>query len=202
MKASNRYVGGVGLLAIAIVAYITFNTLSHHRGSRGLQPGKHLPAFAAPLPTGRFPNHALADVGNGKVPPCRFDDPGVLNICRLWKRPLVLGFTVLGHGGCEKELDTMQRVMSRFPQVGFAAVAIGASKDDLAKHVREHGWTFPVAYDHGPGVANLYDIVVCPAVTFAYAGGIVRKTSLGSATAKPAVLSTEIRALLRSKPAG
>jgi hypothetical protein len=200
MKASNRYVGGVGLLAIAIVAYITFNTLSHHHGSRGLQPGAHLRAFAAPLPTGRYPNHALADVGNGKVPPCRFNDPGVLNICRLWKRPVVLGFTVLGHGGCDKELDAMQRVMARFPQVAFAAVAIGASKVDVAKHVREHGWTFPVAYDHGPGVANLYDIVICPAVTLAYPGGTVMKTALGNETTKPAVLATDIRALLRTRP--
>jgi hypothetical protein len=201
MKASNRYTWFVGIVALAIVVYITVNTLrTSGHGSRGLQPGTHLPAFAAPLPSGSYPNHALADVGNGKVPPCQFKDPGVLNICRLWKRPLVLAFTVLGHGSCEKELDTMQRVMPRFPQVAFTAVAIGASKDDLAKHVREHGWTFPVAYDHGPGVANLYDVVICPSVTFAYAGGTVMKTTLGTETTKPSVLAADIRALLRTKP--
>jgi hypothetical protein len=95
----------------------------------------------------------------------------------------------------------MQQVSKAFPNVNFAAIAIKASRDDIAPLVRKHGWTFPVAYDHDGAVATtLYDIVVCPAVTFAYPGGRVLKTSLGAATVKAHVLATEIRTLLSTPP--
>jgi hypothetical protein len=163
-----------------------------------LQAGDNLPVFAAPLWNSHFANGADVDTGGSKVPPCRFNAPGVMNICQLRKRHLVIAFMVLGNGRCEKQLDTLQKVMPRFPQVNFAAVAIKASRDDLAKEVRKRHWTFPVAYDHDGAVGNLYDVVVCPAVTFADPGGRVFKTSLGSATTDPRVLATEIRTLLRS----
>jgi peroxiredoxin len=201
MKASNRYTWFVGIVALAIVVYITVNTLrTSGHGSRGLQRGDHLPAFAAPLATSDYPDKADADTGGSKTPPCRLTDPRALNLCALRRRPVVLAFTVVGNGTCEKQLDAMERVKDRFPQVNFAAVAIKAKRSDIAPVVRKHGWTFPVAYDHDGAVGNLYDVVVCPAVTFAWPGGTVRKTSLGSATLKPAVLSTDIRALLRTRP--
>jgi hypothetical protein len=198
----NRYTWFVGVVALAIVIYITVNTIvTGGKGSRGLQAGDSLPSFAAPLWNSHFPNGADADTGGSKVPPCKFNAPGVMNVCQLKRRHLVLAFMVIGNGTCERQLDTMQKVMPQFPQVNFAAVAIKASRTDLAREVRKHGWTFPVAYDNDGAVStNLYDIVVCPAVTFAYPGGRVLKTSLGAATTHPAVLATEIRTLLRTPP--
>jgi hypothetical protein len=200
-QTSNRYVWFVGLLALVIVVYITVNTLlTGGHGSRGLQRGDALPPFAAPLATSNFPDGADADVGGSKVPPCRFDSPGALNICRAWRRPLVLAFFVVGKGTCTRQLDTMQRVAPRFPQVNFAAVALKAKRSELAPLVRKHGWTFPVAYDNDDSVGIRYDVVVCPAVTFAYPGGRVMKTSLGAATVTPSVLATEIHTLLTTPP--
>jgi hypothetical protein len=206
-QASNRYVWFVGLLAVAIVVYITINTIATNgQGSRGLQPGDHLPPFAAPLATSNFPNNADADIarrpnqGRSKVPACRFTDPRALNVCAAARRPLVLAFTVVGAGKCQKQLDTIEQVSHSFPQVSFAAIAIRASRSKIAPLVRKHGWTFPVAYDHDGAVANLYDVAICPTVTFAYPGGRVMKTTLGDATSKPYVLATEIRTLLSTAP--
>lgn len=201
MKASNRYTWFVGVVALAIVVYITINTLrTGGHGSRGLQAGDHLPVFAAPLATGGFAKDADADVGGSKTPPCRLTSPGALNVCALRRKPVVLAFFVTGKGSCRRQLDTIERVKASFPQVNFAAVAVRASRPDVAPLVRRHGWTFPVAYDHDGAVGNLYDVVVCPTVTFAYAGGRVMKSALGTATTNPSVLATDIRALLRTGP--
>jgi hypothetical protein len=200
-QTGNRYVWFVGLLALAILTYITVNTIvSSGHGSRGLQPGQQLPPFAAPLATSDYPDGADADTGGSNVPPCRLTNPGALNICRAARRPLVLAFMVVGNGTCTKQLDTMQRMTRRFPQVNFAAVAIKAKRSDIAPVVRKHGWTFPVAYDNDGAVASDYDVVVCPTVTFAYAGGRVMRTALGAATVKDRVLATDIRTLLRTTP--
>ena len=198
---SNRYTWFVGVVALAIVVYITVNTIvTGGRSSRGLQAGDNLPVFAAPLWNSGFGDHADANTGDGKVPPCRFHAPGAMNLCTLRRRYLVLGFVVLHHGGCEKQFDAMQALLKRFPQVNFAGIAIGASRSSLAKEARKHRWTFPVAYDHHGDVSVLYDVIVCPAVTLSYPGGRVLKTSLGKAATNPAVLATEIRTLLRTPP--
>ncbi|MCW3063817.1 MAG: hypothetical protein JWN32_989 [Solirubrobacterales bacterium] len=200
-QASGRYVWFVGLLALVIVVYITVNTfLNGGHGGQGLQAGDTLPPFAAPLATSNFPDGADADTGGSKVPPCRFTRPGALNICAERRRPLVLAFMVVGNGDCTKQLDTMQQVSKRFPNVNFAAIAVKASRSDIAPVVRKHGWTFPVAYDNDGAVVNLYRLGVCPAVTFSYAGGTVMRTSLGTATVKPQILATEIRTLLTTTP--
>ena len=197
----NRYTWFVGVVALAIVIYITVNTIvTGGRGSRGLQLGDNLPVFAAPLWNSSFPNGADANTGNGKVKPCALREPGVMNLCTLRRRYVVIGFAVLHHGGCEQQFDAMQALVKRFPQVNFAGIAIGASRSSLAKEVRKHGWTFPLAYDNHGDVSILYDVIVCPAVTLAYPGGRVLKTSLGKATTNPDVLATEIRTLLRTPP--
>jgi hypothetical protein len=195
----NRYTWFVGVVALAIIVYITVNTIvTGSRGSRGLQRGDNLPVFAAPLWNSSFPNHADANTGDGKVKPCAFHAPNVMNLCTLRRRYVVIGFAVLHHGGCEGQFDAMQALVKRFPQVNFAGVAIGASRSSLAKEARKHRWTFPVAYDHHGDVSVLYDVIVCPAVTLAYPGGRVLKTSIGKAATHPGVLATEIRTLLRT----
>ncbi len=90
----------------------------------------------------------------------------------------------------------MQAVAQRFPQVGFAAVAIRGDRNDLRKLVHQHGWRFPVAQDRDGAVANVYGVAICPTVVFAARGGVVRATTLGSQVATPARLATRVRALL------
>jgi hypothetical protein len=58
-------------------------------------------------------------------------------------------------------------------------VASRGSRSDLRSDIRRHGWRFPVGYDRDGAVANLYDVAVCPTVTFAYPGGTALRTTLG-----------------------
>lgn len=196
-------VAGVGILA-----YITFNTLSTPGvGSRGPQAGDQMPQFAAPLVTSDLVGDANVATrenhGNaaGERPACAVTDSRALNSCTLARRgPVVLAFLTAGSEHCIAELDAMRAVAPRFPQVGFAAVAVRGDRGELRKLVREHRWRFPVAQDRDGAVANIYGVAICPTVVLAYRGGVVMRSALAGDVATPATLARAVRKLLAGPP--
>lgn len=197
-RSSGWIAAGVGFV---LLVYITINTLSTHGpGSQGPRVGHHLPAFAAPLVTSSLVGDAnVATRRNegssaGGRPACDVTDPRALNSCTLARRgPVVLAFFTSA-GKCVKQLDTLQALAPRFPQVRFAAVAERGDRGALRRLVRSHGWTFPVAQDRDGAVANLYGVAVCPTLVFATRGGRVRETAIG--VQNPAALARRVRPLL------
>jgi len=202
---SARY-GWIAVVAgLAIVAYITLNTLSTRGpGSRGPAPGSRLPAFAAPIATSDLSGDAnvAPRAGAGaRVAACSVRDPRALNSCELAaRRPAVLAFFATPAADCRAQLDTMQRVAARNPGVAFAAVAIRGDRGALRRLVRARGWTFPVAYDRDGAVANLYGIAVCPTVVFVRAGGRVADVTLGDGTLATGRLERDVRRLSAGRP--
>lgn len=171
----------VGIAVVLALAYITLNTLrTDAPGSRGVQPGSPLPPFAAPLALSRLEGDAnVATEPNGERAACDVRGPEILNSCELAERgPVVLAFVATRSETCARQVDVLERVRERFPDVGFAAVAIRGDRDDLRDVIRRRGWGLPVAYDHDGAVANAYAVAICPTMTFAYRGGRVEGTSL------------------------
>ena len=155
----------VGLLGVLALAYITEGV-----GSRGPVVGEPLPQFAAPLASSDFDNDA-----NVEEDACRVRGPEVMNVCDLAAdKPLVLAFAVPGVGECERQVDVLDRLAPRFPDVQFAAVAVRGKREA----VREQGWRIPVGHDRDGAAANLYGVAVCPFVTFARRGGEVTGSAL------------------------
>ena len=176
----------VGAAGIVVLAYITLNSLrTEGVGSRGPSVGERLPPFAMPLAGSE--SEADANVATrpdsgpaGARPACTVRGPEILNVCELAERgPVVLAFLTAGAGRCEDQVDVLDRVAPRHPAVGFAAVAIRGSREDLRRTLRERGWALPVGHDRDGAVANLYGVAVCPRVTFARRGGEVAGTALG-----------------------
>jgi peroxiredoxin len=201
-SGASRYGWFLGVVVVLLLAYIGLNTLSNQGTSAtGLKKGSLAPPFAAPLVFSSFPDDADVNVarkadqgGAGKVPACSMTDAGVLNVCRLYAdHPAVLIFTATRSGDCIRQLDIVQRLRSRFPNVAFAAIAIRGSRGDLKRLTRDHGWTFPVAYDHDGALANVYGIAVCPQLTFIRRDGRVEDTAVG--VVQPAELTRRLRAL-------
>ena len=199
--------GGRGsLIAIvagaAILAYITFNTLTTPgTSSRGLAAGAQMPPFAAPLVTSDLEGDAnvARHAGQGAAgdrPACAVTDPRALNSCALARRrPVVLAFLTEGADRCAAALDAMQQLAPRHPRVGFAAVAIRGDRDDLRTLVRKRGWTFPVAQDRDGAVANIYGVAVCPTIVLARRGGRVVRTEIGTDAATPRALERSVELL-------
>ena len=167
----------VGVLVVLALGYITFNTLrTEGPGSEGVGAGEPLPRFAAPLAEGELEGDAQVDPG--KV--CGVTGPDVLNSCRLARggKPVALAFLATKRSKqCEEQVDVLDRVARRHPEVAFAAVGIRGEKADLAKVAAR--WQIPVAHDRDGAVANLFAVAICPTITFARADGKVHDTSLG-----------------------
>jgi hypothetical protein len=180
----------IGVVAVAVVAYISINTIrTEGPGSRGVPAGVELPPFAVPLALSGLEGDA-----NVSDKACSVRGPDVLNVCELAERgPVVLAFFAEPSQRCDDQIDVVDKVRSRFPDVQFAAIAIRGDRDDLRQRVRDRGWTLPVGYDHDGAVANEYAVAICPAITLARRGGEVDQTLLGSQD--EATLTEAVRAL-------
>ena len=105
----------------------------------------------------------------------------ILNVCELSERgPVVLAFFAEPIARCVDQIDVLDRLRARFPEVQFAAVATVGDRADLRERVREHGWGLPVGHDEDGAVSNAYAVAVCPQITFARRGGQVTRTTFGS----------------------
>jgi hypothetical protein len=167
----------VGVAVVLALGYITFNSLrTQGPGSEGIGAGEKMPLFAAPLASGSLEGDAQVDPGRV----CSVRGPDVLNSCALRERdqPIALAFLATRSKQCEEQVDVLDRVARSHPEVSFAAIGIRGEKAELAK-VAAGRWTIPVAHDRDGAVANLFAVAICPTITFARAGGIVKSTSLG-----------------------
>lgn len=166
----------VGVLVVLGLSYITLNSLrTQGPGSRGVQVGRAIPLFAAPLVNGSLSGDAQVDPDRV----CGVRGPSVLNSCVLREsnQPIVLAFLANRSRQCEQQVDRVDAVARRVRGVRFAAVAIRGERAELARLARR--WTIPVAHDRDGAVSNLFAVAVCPTITFARPGGIVEHTSLG-----------------------
>jgi hypothetical protein len=166
-----------GVVGLAILAYITLNTLrTEGTGSRGVAEGARLPPFAVPLAVSSLEGDANVDPERA----CRVRGPDVLNVCQLAEQgPVVLAFFAADVERCVRQVDVLERLRPRHPDVRFAAVAIRGPRDDARERVADRGWELPVGWDRDGAVANLYAVAVCPTITFAERGGRVDGTALG-----------------------
>jgi peroxiredoxin len=177
----------VAVLFFGWLAYITINNISTEGpGSRGLPDDEPLPPFAVPLALSNLEGDANVATrpgqgGAGPRPACQVRGPRVLNSCQLAERgPVVLAFYASRSGqACRRQLDVIERLRARFPQVQFAAVAIRGNRGDLRGLIRRSRWGFPVGYDRDGQLANLYRVAGCPTTTLAYPGGIVMHSYVG-----------------------
>ena len=172
---TSRYTWVVGVLAVLALAYITLNTLGADKpGSRGVPNGKPLPPFAVPLATSTL-------VGDAQVDPkkaCKVRGGDILNSCQLAERgPVVLAFFATRSKRCEDQVDVLDRVRRRFPDVGFAAVSVRGDRGAVRRLVQQRGWKLAVGYDQDGAVSNAYAVAICPTITFARRGGKVADTS-------------------------
>ena len=174
----------VGLLALFILALITVNTIvTKPNGSKGIEQGHALPAFAVPLVSGNLSGDAdiaahAHEGRRGDVPACQERGAEILNVCQLYERGPVVLALFLDAGSCEAVLGDMQSLAPSFPGVQFAAVALKGDRRKLRRLVRSRALRFPVGQDRDGSLLGLYRMASCPQITFAYPGGVVQSAPL------------------------
>jgi hypothetical protein len=183
-RATPRYGGYVGLVAVLIFVLIVINTIvTKHDGVKGVTPGARIPPFAVPLALGNLAGDADTathpDEGAaGHVPACSERGPQILNVCQLYEQgPIVLALFV-DAGSCPAVLGDMQALSSQFPGVHFVGVAIKGKRAGVRRLISSRALTFPVGLDSDGALATLYQVVSCPQVTFVYPGGVAQGKAL------------------------
>lgn len=185
-------IGAFGLGVAVVISVALF--LSRGVATVGVAPGHRLHDFAAPAATSNL-------VGNANfAKPCRLGYLGAraVNTCLLTRRaPLVLAFFVAGSSTCIRQVDTLQKVSREFTSgaVGFAAIAVRASRAQTARLVRAHRWTIPVGYDLDGEVGAVYSVEICPLLELASRGGVVKYRLIGDRWLAPSALAQKVRAL-------
>lgn len=196
-RPSSAYSWVVGIVFLILVAVAGANTLrTEGPGALGPRAGHQLPVFAAPTATGPLDGDANIKTNKkqpGKTFACDVTGPGVVNVCELRKKPVVMTFMFTRFANCAPALDGIERIRSSYPDVNFVGVIVKEPKKKSADLVRKHGWGFPVAVDRDGQVSNIYGIGGCPTTVFARRGGRVSETKLGTIT--DAQLRAGIRAI-------
>ncbi|WP_372790515.1 TlpA family protein disulfide reductase [Paraconexibacter sp.] len=182
----SRYGWFLGVVLVLVLALVTINSFNTEGvSSRGLEPGTPAPSFAAPLASSDLEGDVnvatKADQGSaGDVPACSIRRPDVLTLCALTdEAPVVLAFFATRGGSCVDELDVVQAVARRHPDVRFAAISIRGDRDGLRELIERRGWDFPIGYDNDGVLANLYGVAVCPQIAYIKRGGETFDTTLG-----------------------
>jgi hypothetical protein len=190
-RPTNKYAWAVGIVFVMILSVLLFVQTLPNSGESlfGPKPGTRLKAFAAPNALGNLEGDANVCQKEpcpedlGEVPACEVRVEGVVNVCELRKRPLVLTFFFDRGADCEPQIDRTERVKDSVPQVQFATVYFSRKdRDEIRRVVEARGWTQPVAIDRDGGLVNLYGVGGCPTTVFARAGGRVADVELGNLT--------------------
>lgn len=198
-RPSSAYSWVIGIVFLMAVAVAGANALrSNGPGALGPKRGSQLPVFAAPLAIGPYDADANVKTKSnqpGKTMACDVREAGVVNVCDLRRKPVVMTFMFTRLANCAPQMDRVQQVQSAFPGVNFLGVIIRESKKSAASLVRTHGWSFPVVMDRDGEVSNIYGIGGCPTTVFASKGGRVRATRVGELSV--AQLRRQIQAIAR-----
>jgi hypothetical protein len=190
-RPGNKYAWVVGIVMLMGLGVLLFaETIPNSgEGLRGPEPGSRLKAFAAPSALGAVEGDANVCQKRpcpeqaGARPACELVAGGVVNLCRLRERPLVLTFIFDRGADCYPQVDRTERVKDELPRVAFATVFFSRKeREEIRAVVRSRGWTQPVAVDEDGAVANLYGVGGCPTTVFARPGGEVLATELGNLT--------------------
>jgi hypothetical protein len=198
---TGRYAWVVGIAFVIALIVAGANALRHSgAGFRGVPTGRRLAPWAAPLATSDHDNDATIQprAGGGHPAACSVRGAGIVNLCDLRRRPLVLTFVATAGAGCGAQLDRVERVRRAFPNVQFVGVISRKSLSDARHIVRSHGLGFPVALDRDAALFNLYGIGDCPTTIFARRGGISAGTRRG--VLREARLAADVRALVQARP--
>jgi thiol-disulfide isomerase/thioredoxin len=212
-RIGSRYSAIVGVIFLIVLVVAGVNSLNNREGSLlgagADEAGMALAQFA--VPDARGPVEGDANVAQDdcetsenpcpperrRTPACLVKGEGVIRICDLFGRPLVLSFWFTRGGDCEAQQDIVDQVAARYRgRLNFLSLNIRDERRTVSRLIAERGWTLPVGHDADGAVSNLYRVGVCPTFVFAYPGGITMSASVGELGA--AELEGRVTRLLRA----
>ena len=189
-RAARPYAVAVGIIFLIVIVIVSVNTISNK--PIGLKTGGRLPQFAAPSATGTINKDANVDPKKA----CAVKGRNAIRICDYFNRPLVMvAWFTKGCDSCRAQLDAVETIRRRFPNVAFLGLDIKDSLSNAGNEVRKHNWGFPMALDRDGAVSGLYGVVVGPTTFFVFPKGILMGKAYGELD--QAQLTRKVEALVK-----
>jgi hypothetical protein len=197
LRSTSRYSVYVGIAFLIVIAVTTYTTFQGEEravlGADDTVAGEPLTEFALPELVGGpegdaniFQDDCESSANpcpedERRTPACQVEGPGVIRVCDLFDRPLVLSFWFPTPAECPPTQDAIDDAARRWgDRVNFLSVAVRGDRAELGGIVAERGWRLPVGWDRDGAVSNLYRVGVCPTVAFALEGGIMSQAKVGA----------------------
>ena len=213
LRSTSRYSLYVGLAFLVLVVVATLNSFRTDEGgvlgSGEAEAGMAVPEFAVPeLPGGPEGDANIfqddcataanpCPAAERRTPACQVEGEGVIRICDLFDRPLVLSFWFSTPEDCPPTQDALEAVQARYRgRVNFLSIAVRGDRDELEETIRGRGWSSPVGWDRDGAVSNLLRVGLCPTVAFVLPGGILSEARIGAEQLTPPRLDEAIESLL------
>jgi thiol-disulfide isomerase/thioredoxin len=192
-----RYSAIVGVLFIVFLIIVGVNTLGgdDEGGILGVNEtpvGDPVPRFAIPVATGPVEGDANVvqrdcAVAERPCPPeyrqtlaCEVKGPGIIRVCDLFDRPLVISFWFTRGGDCEAQQDVVDAVAERYRgRVNFLSLNVRDERATVRRLIEERGWRIRVGHDADGAVANLYRVGGCPTFAYVDQDGDLAKATIG-----------------------
>jgi thiol-disulfide isomerase/thioredoxin len=194
-KPGARYPIYVGIAFVILVAYATVNTIQTDDdgvlGVSGIEEGRALAEFAVPDVRSDLEGDANVfqddcessrnPCPEPRKPACQVKEPGAIQVCDLFDKPLAISFWFTGGASCLAEQDAFDRVAERYDgRVNFLSLNVRDEIADVRSIVADRGWTVPVGWDRDGAVSNVYRVGLCPTLALAYPGGILKQAQIGT----------------------
>jgi len=169
-----RPISALETLSLALVAAVlAIAPVAAAEGTSAAFLGKEAPAFTLPDASGT--PHSLASLRGQK---------GTVIIWVSTQCPVSNSYN-----------ERMEALATKYQAEGYKFVGINSNKaetpEEIAKHSKEHGFTFPVLKDDGNKIADLYGASVTPEVYVVDASGVLRYHGRIDDSMKPAGVTTK-----------
>lgn len=212
-RATSRYSLYVGAAFLVLIVVATVNTFSSQDsgvlGADPAQAGTALAEFAVP----ELVNGPDADANiyqddcasaenpcpasDRRNPACTVEVEGVIRVCDLFDRPLLISFWFSNPSDCPPTQDAVDAAFRRYGErVNFLSIAVRGERPELEGIVRERGWRMPLGWDRDGALSNLYRVGLCPTVAYVLPGGILEEAKIGEEAVSGGRLDAGIRSLL------
>jgi thiol-disulfide isomerase/thioredoxin len=110
---------------------------------------------------------------------------------------MIVDFWATWCAPCTKSFPLLQALYVKYKSKGLeiASVNVDEEKDEIAAFAKNHGATFPIAWDQSRKIAGLYKPPMMPSTYVVDKNGVIRHVHAGYQDGNMAVIEAEIKAL-------
>ena len=126
-------------------------------------------------------------------------DGSTVDLDALRGQVVMVNFWATWCGPCREEMPHLEALYQRYGDLGFTLLGVNVEEDSSGadEYLAETPVSFPILFDPGNEVSELYDVIAMPSTVLIDRGGNMRFIHHGYKPGYEGEYQSQIRALLR-----